>query len=71
MAVRYEVGGEHPFYWVKDNQSDEEIVDYYNVTQEVNGLECDGMPDKCEEGKCYHIKAVKKYLNNQSTLNNK
>lgn len=59
---RYEVGGESPYYWVKDNKSDDEIMDYYNVTKEINGLECDGMSDKCEEGECQHIKAVQRYL---------
>lgn len=62
MATRYITGGETPYYWVKDNKSDEEIEDYYNVTQEVNGLECDGMSDTCEEGKCQHIKAVNRYI---------
>ncbi len=62
MPAKYEVGGIAPFYWVYDRKSNEELTDYYNVTQEVNGLECDGMTDTCEEGKCQHIKAVKRYL---------
>lgn len=64
MAARYEVGTDkYPFYWVADKKPEcSDDVDYYNVTIEASGLECDGEADACEESKCQHIKAVAKFI---------
>lgn len=68
MAARYEVGADKPpFYWVADKKPEySDDVDYYNVTMEAGGLECDGDGDACEAGKCQHIKAVKRFIANNT-----
>lgn len=64
MAARYEVGTDKPgFYWVADKKPEySDDIDYYNVTVEAKGLDCDGDGDKCEGGACRHIQAVERFI---------